>query len=125
MITFSHVGDFSKTEKALLNMQKKSNNFILNKYGEAGVAALASATPVNTGLTANSWSYVITNSSGTSKITFTNSNVKNGVNIAILLQYGHGTGTGGWVNGYDYINPAIKPVFDKIAEDAWKEVVKQ
>lgn len=124
MITFSHVGDFSKTEKALLNMQKKSNDFILTKYGEAGVAALASATPVNTGLTANSWSYVISNSSGASTITFTNSNVKNGVNIAILLQYGHGTGTGGWVNGYDYINPAIKPVFDKIAEDAWKEVTK-
>ncbi|WP_300855636.1 HK97 gp10 family phage protein, partial [uncultured Clostridium sp.] len=94
----------------------------LDKYGRAGVAALASATPVDSGLTASSWYYEITNKNGTATISFRNSNVQNGVPIAIILQYGHGTGTGGWVEGRDYINPAIQPIFDQIANNAWKEV---
>ena len=86
------------------------------------MAALASATPVDSGLTADSWKYEIQHTNGSAVISFHNTNVHNGVPIAIILQYGHGTGTGGWVQGRDYINPAIQPIFDKILEDAWKEV---
>ena len=89
-----------------------------------GVAALSSATPVDTGLTANSWHYTIENVNGYIKISFNNSNIQNGVPIAIILQYGHGTRNGGWVEGRDYINPAIQPIFDKITENAWREVTK-
>ena len=96
----------------------------LDKFGRAGVEALSSATPVNTGKTANSWYYEIENKNGTATISFNNSNIQNGIPIAIILQYGHGTGTGGWVQGRDYINPAIRPIFDEIAENAWKEVTK-
>lgn len=96
----------------------------LDRYGREGVAALTSATPVDTGLTAKSWYYRITNQKGLVEISFHNSNIQNGVPIAIILQYGHGTGTDGWVQGRDYINPAIQPVFDKIAESAWREVIK-
>ena len=96
----------------------------LNKYGRAGVAALSSATPVDSGETAASWYYEITNKNNTITTSFHNSNIQNGVPIAILLQYGHGTGTGGWVQGRDYINPAIQPIFDQIAEYAWKEVTR-
>ena len=96
----------------------------LDKYGRAGVAALASATPVESGLTASSWYYEITNKDGSATISFYNSNIQNGVPIAIILQYGHGTGTGGWVQGRDYINPAIQPIFDQITKDAWKEVTR-
>ena len=92
--------------------------------GRAGVAALSSATPVDSGETAASWYYEITNKNNTITISFHNSNIQNGVPIAILLQYGHGTGTGGWVQGRDYINPAIQPIFDQIAEYAWKEVTR-
>ena len=97
----------------------------LDKYGREGVAALASATPVDSGLTARSWHYKIENRKGSVAISFYNSNVQNGVPIAVILQYGHGTGTGGWVAGRDYINPAIQPVFDKIANEAWREVTAQ
>ena len=97
---------------------------ILDKYGQAGVAALASATPVDTGLTAASWGYKIERAATSSKIIFTNSNIQNGVPIAIILQYGHATGNGGWVEGRDYINPAIQPIFDAILEEACKEVRK-
>ena len=96
----------------------------LDKNGREGVAALASATPVDSGLTASSWYYEIVNRIGSAKITFYNSNIQNGVPIAIILQYGHGTRNGGWVQGRDYINPAIQPIFDKIANEAWKEVTK-
>ena len=88
------------------------------------MASLASATPVDSGETAQSWYYEITNKKGFVSISFHNSNIQNGVPIAIILQYGHGTGTGGWVAGRDYINPAIRPIFDQIANDAWKEVTK-
>lgn len=96
----------------------------LDRYGREGVAALASATPVDSGLTANSWSYEIVRANGTVTINFKNSNIQNGVPIAIILQLGHATGTGGWVQGRDYINPAVRPIFDRIANDAWREVTK-
>ena len=96
----------------------------LDKYGREGVAALSSATPVDTGKTANSWYYKIERQNGSVSINFLNSNINEGVPIAIILQYGHATSTGGWVEGRDYINPAIRPLFDSIAEKAWKEVTK-
>ena len=122
MISFRHKGDFSKVTNDLVKMKKAAKLDILDKYGRAGVAALSSATPVESGKTANSWGYEIKQTNGSAKIIFTNSNVNKGVNIAIILQYGHGTGTGGWVQGRDYINPAIQPIFDQIAEEAWKGV---
>lgn len=88
------------------------------------MAALASATPVDSGETAGSWYYRIENRKGSAIISFHNSNIQNGVPIAIILQYGHGTGTGGWVEGIDYINPAIQPIFDEIAKNAWREVTE-
>jgi len=124
MITFRQKGDFSKLTKFLERAKEVVKLGDLNKYGREGVAALASATPVDTGLTASSWSYEITHKAGTAAITFKNSNIQNGVPIAIILQYGHGTRNGGWVQGRDYINPAIQPIFDRIANDAWKEVTK-
>lgn len=124
MIRFEHKGDFSKTSRFL----EKAKNVIrigeLDKYGQAGVAALSSATPIDSGKTASSWYYEIERQNGKVIIHFNNSNVVNGVPIAIILQYGHGTGTGGWVEGRDYINPAIRPVFDNIANSAWKEVTR-
>ena len=124
MISFRQKGDFSKLTRYL----EKAKNAIrigdLDKYGREGVAALASATPIDTGKTAQSWYYKIENKGGSVTISFFNSNIQNGVPIAIILQYGHGTGPGGWVQGRDYINPAIQPIFDKIAENAWREVTK-
>lgn len=122
MISFRHKGDFSKATRYLEKLKKSTKLGILDKYGRAGVAALSSATPVESGLTASSWNYELEQSAGSDQIIFTNSNVNKGVNIAIILQYGHGTGTGGWVQGRDYINPAIQPVFDQMAEEVWKEV---
>ena len=124
MISFRQKGDFSKLTKFLERAKESVKLGDLDKYGRAGVEALASATPVASGLTASSWYYEIENKNGSAKITFLNRNIQNGVPIAIILQYGHGTGTGGWVQGRDYINPAIQPLFDKIADDAWKEVTK-
>lgn len=124
MIRFRHRGDFSKTTKYLEKVRRAVRLSDLDKYGREGVAALASATPVDTGLTASSWYYEITNKNGIITISFHNKNVQNGVPIAIILQYGHGTGNGGWVQGRDYINPAIQPIFDKIVNNAWREVTK-
>lgn len=124
MISFRHKGDFSK----LTTFLERSKEFVklsdLDRYGREGVKALSAATPVDTGLTANSWSYKITHKNGSISISFHNSNIQNGVPIAIILQYGHGTNNGGWVEGRDYINPAIQPVFDEIVNKAWKEVTK-
>ena len=123
MISFKQKGDFSK----LTSFFEKAKEIVklgdLDKYGRAGVEALSSYTPVDSGLTASSWYYEINHSNGGVTITFNNSNSQNGVPIAMILQYGHGTGTGGWVEGRDYINPAIQPISDRIAEDAWQEVV--
>lgn len=124
MISFRHKGDFSKVTRYFEKLKENAKLSVLDKYGREGVAALMSATPVESGLTAKSWGYEIENTSGSAKITFTNSNINKGVPIAIILQYGHGTGTGGWVQGRDYINPAIQPIFDKMAEEAWREVTK-
>ena len=124
MITFKHKGDFSKLTKFLEKAKEGIHLGALDKYGREGVAALSSATPVESGLTAKSWYYKIENKNDTISINFYNSNVNDGVPIAVILQYGHGTGTGGWIEGRDYINPAIQPIFDKIANEAWKEVTK-
>ena len=124
MISFRQNGDFSKTKRYFERVKAAARLSILDKYGREGVAALASATPTETGKTASSWFYEISHDKGSATITFSNSNINKGVPIAIILQYGHGTGTGGWVEGRDYINPAIQPIFDKIANEAWKEVTK-
>lgn len=124
MISFRQRGDFSKLTTFLEKAKRPLRIGELDKYGKEGVAALSSATPVDSGETASSWYYKITNKNGSIKITFYNSNIQNGVPIAIILQYGHSTRTGGWVQGRDYINPAIQPVFDRIVDSAWKEVSK-
>ncbi len=124
MISFRQKGDFSKLTKFLERAKETVYLGDLNKYGRQGVAALASATPIDSGETASSWYYEIENNKESATITFYNSNVQNGVPIAIILQYGHGTRNGGWVEGRDYINPAIQPIFDQIVDDAWREVNK-
>lgn len=122
MISFRQKGDFSNLTRYLEKAKHAVRLSDLDRYGREGVAALASATPVESGETANSWYYEIVYEKNSVTIRFLNSNVQNGVPIAVILQYGHGTGTGGWVQGRDYINPAIQPIFDKIANDAWREV---
>lgn len=124
MITFRQKGDFSKADRYFERLREVAKLDILNKYGREGVAALSSATPVESGRTASSWYYEIKHEPDADIIEFHNSNINDGVPIAIILQYGHGTGTGGYVEGRDYINPAIQPVFDRIVEDVWKEVIK-
>jgi len=124
MITFKQTGDFSSTT----NFLKKAKGLTLNgldTYGKQGVAALSSLTPVDSGKTASSWYYKIIKTDGKTTISWLNSNVVNGTPIAIVIQYGHATKNGGWVKGRDYINPAIQPIFDKIADLAWKEVTKK
>ena len=125
MISFRQKGDFSRLTRFFERAKEAVRLGDLDKYGREGVAALASATPIDSGLTANSWKYEIENNNGLAKISFSNTNVQNGVPIAIILQYGHGTRNGGWVEGRDYINPAIQPIFDKIVNDAWGEVTKR
>ena len=124
MIRFRQKGDFSKLTSYLERAKRAVRLSDLDRFGRQGVAALSSATPVDSGETAASWYYEITNKNGTIRISFLNKNIQNGVPIAIILQYGHGTGTGGWVEGRDYINPSIQPIFDQIANTAWKEVTK-
>ena len=124
MINIRQKGDFKKLTSFLERAKEGTNIGILDKYGKKGVAALSSATPVDTGLTASSWFYKIENKNGIAKIEFHNSNVQKGVSIALILQYGHGTRNGGYVVGRDYINPAIQPVFDELAKNAWKEVTR-
>lgn len=122
MISINSRGSFDKTE-AFLNKMKSDVIFArLDGYGREGVAALAKATPVETGLTAASWRHEVIHESGRWKLRFYNDNTAAGKPVAILLQYGHGTGTGGYVVGRDYINPVIRPLFDKIADDVWKAV---
>jgi hypothetical protein len=124
MISFRQKGDFSNLTRFLEKAKGTVKFGDLDRFGREGVSALSSATPVDSGLTANSWYYEIEEKQGSVSISFHNSNVQNGVPIAVILQYGHATGTGGWVQGRDYINPAIQPIFDKIAKEAWKEVTK-
>jgi hypothetical protein len=124
MLTFKHKGDFKNTER-FFNATAKGVYFqLLDKYGQMGVTALAQATPKDSGETANSWTYDVVHSKNKSTIAWNNSHVTSeGTPIAIILQYGHGTGTGGFVQGRDYINPAIRPLFDKMADDVWKAVI--
>ena len=121
-ISFDASGDFKNTERFLGKVGKLDIMPALRALAQAGVRALSSRTPIQSGATAASWGYEITVSRGSSTITWTNSHTNAGVNIAIILQMGHGTGTGGWVAGRDYINPAIRPIMDQIAEDVWKVV---
>lgn len=122
MITFVGKGDFSKTNKFFERIKEAVKIGDLDKYGRLGVEALANATPKDTGLTAASWTYEITRENGVASIVWSNTHTNDGVNIAVILQYGHGTRNGGYVRGRDYINPAMQPVFDAIADSAWKEV---
>ena len=125
MIKVKQKGDFSKSTKYVTDVIKASDpERILDKYGREGVQLLSSATPIDSGLTSSSWYYTITKKNGRLELQFCNSNIQNGVSIAIILQYGHGTGTGGWVEGIDYINPVLRPLFKKIADEAWREVTK-
>ena len=124
MIVFRQKGDLRKTTRFLEKASRFRVETILQKYAQAGVDALAESTPKDSGVTAESWGYEIKSNSQGASIYWTNTNINDGVPIAVILQYGHGTGTGGYVEGRDYIRPAIRPIFDQIAESAWKEVVK-
>lgn len=124
MIVVKHSGNFDKTEKFLKKMSKGDIFKSLDRYGQKGVSALAAATPRDSGKTASSWSYEVQMGSNSYSIIWSNNNTNKGVNIAVILQYGHGTRNGGFVQGRDYINPAMRPVFDQIAEEAWKEVTR-
>ena len=123
-VTVKSTGSFKNTENWLKRAVNTDFTKTLQKYGEEGVNALAAATPKDSGKTAASWRYEITGGRGKASITWCNDNVNDGVNIAVILQYGHGTGTGGYVQGTDYINPALKPVFEEIADEAWKELTR-
>lgn len=125
MIRFEQKGNFSKLDHYFKRVRNTVGNLDLEEYGKRGVAALSSATPVKTGLAANSWYYTITRTKNTTTINFNNSDIENGAPIAIILQYGHATRNGGWVEGRDYINPSIQPIFDELANNAWREVTKQ
>ena len=124
LMTFKQQGDFKKISSFLERMKKPLKKTTLDKYGKEGVQALMAATPVDTGLTASLWHYNINMSKDSSSISFYNDNIDNGVPIAIILNYGHGTRNGGYVKGRNYINPAIQPIFDKLAQEAWKEVIR-
>lgn len=124
MIYFGHKGDFLDAEKFLKKAKNTTILDVLDKYGRDGVAALSSATPVDTGMTAMSWGYEIVEGDNYYALEFHNQNINKGIPIAVILQYGHGTGTGGWVEGTDYINPAIKPIFDEISKNLWREVTR-
>lgn len=121
-VNFEVSGGFTKTERFLNRMKRREYLNVLDEFGRDGVQALRNATPVDSGATAEAWDYEIKRTRNYTEIVWTNSNINDGAPIAVILQYGHGTGTGGYVQGRDYINPAIRPVFDKIAEKAWKVV---
>lgn len=122
MLVITRIGHFERSKNMLVRSLNMDVRKILNDYGKQGVEALASATPKKTGKTAASWSYEISKTSTGWTVTWNNSNINKGVNIAIIIQYGHGTGTGAYVQGIDYINPAIRPVFENMASEVWREV---
>lgn len=124
IITFTEKGDFKNTERYLSRLSRADLTSVLNKYGTLGVNALSNATPIESGETAGSWYHTVEHARGYSSIRWHNTHIVDGVPIAVIIQYGHGTGTGGYVQGQDYINPAIKPIFEQIAAEAWKEVTK-
>lgn len=121
-VSFTSRGSFDKTESFLKNAPKQNLRAVLEAQGQAGVRALSAATPRASGVAAESWYYEVIRTRGGWKIVWSNSDIENGFPVAVMLQYGHGTGTGGWVEGKDYINPALKPIFDEIADKAWKAV---
>lgn len=123
IISTTQRGDFSKTDRFLHGIIQYHYRHKLIHYGEKGVAALKAATPKESGATAEGWSYEIVEEKGRTAVYWRNSHVVNGVNIALVLQYGHATRNGGFVEGIDYIPPAIRPVFDQMAKEVWKEVV--
>lgn len=125
MIKFKQKGNFSKLTNYLEMVKETMDLGILDKYGQKGVEALKSVTPVRTGLTRDSWTYEIEHNKGTVTLRFLNTNVQNGQNIAIILDVGHGTRGGGWVEGRHYIEPAIQPIFDELAEASWNEIKSQ
>lgn len=122
MIKLVARGGFKNVSSYIERLKENINIGTLDKYGKRGVEALASATPRDTGLTAASWQYSITRESGKATLSFHNTNFQNGIPIAIILQYGHATRNGGWVQGIDYINPAIRPIFEELANQAWEEM---
>lgn len=122
-ISLSSSGSFDKTEKYLQSLQKLDLSKIITAQAERGVRALSHATPTDSGRAANSWGYRIKKTSSSVEIGWTNSDVENGYPVAIMIQYGHGTGTGGYIQGIDYINPAMRPIFDEIVETVWKAVI--
>ena len=124
MITITQKGSFNNTERYLARLKRGEQFAVLSKYGSLGQNALSNATPVESGLTAASWSYSIVQRPGYYSIRWHNSHIESGIPIAVILQYGHGTGTGGYVQGRDYIMPAIRPIFDQIAAEAWREVTR-
>lgn len=124
MIRFQQRGNFSKTEKLLKKSFGKDYRSVLEKYAQEGVRSLSDATPIESGETASSWDYDIIQNESSLSIVWKNYHINKGVNIAVILQYGHGTRNGGYVEGRDYINPALRPIFDKMAEAAWKEVTR-
>jgi len=126
MIKFTHGGSFNKTETFFKRSKSIFDKYehVLHRYGHEGVLALAAATPIDSALTASSWDYKITKTKNSCRITWTNSNVRSGIPIAILIQYGHGTGTGGYVQGRDYINPATQQIFDRMVKEIWAEVTR-
>lgn len=124
-VEFRQRGDFKKTEEFLKKSKQMSIDDILAQYGRRGVEALQLATPRDTGKTAESWGYEVEKNSTGMSLIFTNTNENHGVKIALLIQYGHGTGTGGWVEGRDFINPALQPVFDELAKSLWEKIVER
>lgn len=124
MIRFKQHGDFQKTKKYLTGIKRPVKYEVLNRFGRMGVDALMTSTPVDSGETARAWGYEIEEKGDRVSLVFTNSNVNDGVQIAVIIQYGHGTGTGGWVEGRDYINPVIRPLFDQMVEEIWKGVTR-
>ena len=124
MIEFTEKGDFNNTERYLNKLKSDQLSSILNRYGSLGVNALSNATPIESGQTAASWYYTIVSRKGYYSIRWHNSHIEDGIPIAVILQYGHGTRNGGYVQGRDYIMPAIRPIFEQIADEAWREVTK-
>jgi hypothetical protein len=122
MFSLSSSGSFNNLENFLKKASKLDIKGVLEAGGAAGVSALAGATPAESGLAGHSWTYKVESSATSHTITWMNTDVENGFPVAIMLQYGYGTGTGGYVQGRDYINPAMRPIFDKIANDVWKAV---
>lgn len=123
-IVFVHKGQFDATNRFFKAILDIHDDAIMRKYGQRGVEALASATPTRTGQTAASWSYTVNSTAGGKEIVWSNSNVNDGFHIAVGLQFGHGTGWGGYVTGIDYINPAIQPIFEAMADELWQEVTR-